>query len=72
MFTAPVAVPLVAGKADHLSVEVEEGSGFDRTYWAPASSQLMLGLVDSGVVEVTPIEVAVSVGAVGFPPPVIW
>jgi hypothetical protein len=70
--TAPFAVPLVAASVDHLCVEVEDGSGFDRAYWVPASSQVVLGLVESGVVEVTPSEVAVSVGAVGVPPPVIW
>jgi|SRR3990170_3359065 len=33
---------------------------------------MMLGLVGSGVVEVASSDVAVSVGGVGVPPPVVW
>jgi len=32
MLTAPFAVPLVAAGVDHLSVGVEDGSGFDKAY----------------------------------------
>jgi len=69
--TAPFAVPLMAARVAHLSVGVEDGRGFDRAYWVSASSQVVLGLGNSGAVVMTPSDVAVSVGEVGVPPPFI-
>jgi hypothetical protein len=57
---------------DHLSVEVEEGSGFERAYAEPASSHVENEMEGIEVVDVVPIVVAVSVGAAGDPPPVTW
>jgi hypothetical protein len=62
-------VPLVATVVDHLSLEVDDGSGFDNAYWEPTSSHSVTGLEDKVMLEVAPNTVPVSAGGVGEPPP---
>ncbi len=57
---------------DHLSVEVEDGSGFEIMYGELASSQVENRGEGAEIVEVIPIAVAVSVGGEGDPPPETW
>lgn len=59
----------MAAGVDHLSVEVEDGSGFERAYEEPASSQVEKEVEGAGVVDVVPSDVDVSVGGAGNPPP---